>query len=224
MEFRSDAVGILYAEEFGEVRAHRRQSPAHPASKAQAPPLTQADIDAACIRAIASAQLAWAQADEARRTAALETMAAGMAELRADAKRHAETVAEALAGTALAAIAAMLPGLAARHGEAEVRTLAASLLPQLACTEPVVVRVHPSLIAPLEAEIAGMDETLAEKIELRAANLPPGDARFDWPDGSLTRDAAAIHRAIAAGFAQLGLLPPKLEQSDITLKEPEYAQ
>ena len=166
MEYRSEAVGILYAEEFGLAPPPVSATP--PPVVPTRPELTRADLDAACDAAVAAARVAWAQGDAARRAAALEALAAGLEEIRAEAGRHAESVAESLAGAALGAVAALLPHLASSHGAGEVR---------------------------------------AARVEVRPANLPPGDARLDWPDGSVTRDAGSIQAAITEGFAQLGLLP-----------------
>lgn len=220
MEYRSEAIGILYAEEFG-IDTHTTapstapsRTPPRPPSRPSAPPppppppvLTRADMAAACDNAVAAARLAWAQADDARRTAALEALAAGLTEMRAEAHAYAETVAEALAGAALAAVAALLPQLAATHGLDELRALQASLLPALARAAPVVIRVHPTLIDPLQADIDAMPDDVSSHVELRPANLPPGDARMDWPDGCMTRNAASIQAAIIDGFSQMGMLP-----------------
>lgn len=224
MEYRSEAVGILYAEEFGLEPPAARAPP--PPPEAPAPRgLTRADLDAACDAAVAAARAAWVQGDAARRAAALEALAAGLEEIRAEAGRHAESVAESLAGAALGAVAALLPHLASLHGAGEVRALAARLLPALARAVPVVVRVHASLVDGLRGDVDMLGEDVAARVEVRPANLPPGDARLDWPDGSVTRDAGSIQAAITEGFAQLGLLPAgSPSQAASRQKEFEHAR
>ena len=207
-EFCSPGVlGILYAEDFGE-------DPPPPAPGPEAwtepapPPITEADIAAARERAVAAAEAVWADGVEERRTQALEALAAGLAEARQEAQHQAEAVADGLVRTALAMLAGVLPELSRGHGDAEVAALLRHVLPVLAPATPVVVRVHGGLVAALRDELDRMGEDVAGAVEVRAANLPPGDTRLSWEGGSLHRDSAALCAAVTDGLAQLGLLPP----------------
>jgi hypothetical protein len=203
--FRSaGAAGILYAEDFGQ-----EQRPMPPPSAPDAPPrLTQADIDAACIQAVAAAERAWAASTAERSAETLGAMRAAIAGLHQHVAEHAETVADGIARTALSAVAGALPHLCRTHGDAEAQAMLQHVLPLLARRAQVVVRVHSSLIEAVQADIGAFDETLASQISLRAADLAPGDVRLHWEDGGMARDGAAICAAIQDGLMRLGLLDP----------------
>ena len=202
----SPPAGILYAEDFGSP------APA-PRTPKSSPPLTRDDVDNACIRAVQSAQNAWADHAAERRTASLEAVAAGLAEARRAAETQAESVAEGIAQVALGMVSSVLPHLCRNHGDAEVRALMRQILPLLAPSTPVVVRVHAGLIEALQADLATMPDELAANLELRPANLAAGDARLSWADGHMVRDTAAICAAVQQGLAQLGLDTPPVEHA-----------
>ena len=204
-------LGILYAEDFGNER-QKATPAAKPAPQPSPPPITQADIDTACIRAVQAAEHAWSTGAEERRAGALSALAAGLTEARQEAARHAETVADNIAQTALSLLAGALPHFCRNHGDEEVRALMARLIPFLAPSTQLVVRVHPALIETLAADIAALDDGLTAQIELRSANLPPGDVRLSWEDGRLTRDSSAICTALQDGLAALGLINPDLTE------------
>lgn len=215
---RAGTLGILYAEDFGI------EAPAPPpaAPEPKPPALTQADIDAACLRAVAVAKAAWQGHAEERRATAWAKVTEDLAACRHEAHHHAETVADGVARTALGMIAGALPHLCRAHGDHEVRALMGRLTPLLAARTRLVVRVHPGLVPALQADIDTLDETTAANIELRPANLPPGDVRLSWEDGSLVRDCAAIRTAMQDGLAQLGLidLPPPDPKPEALLPSP----
>lgn len=203
-------LGILYAEDFGADNFGAPPPPPEPEYVPEpAPPaLTEADVDAACHDAVAAAEAAWAAGAVARRTAALESLAAGLVDARRDAEAQAEAVADGLARTALSMVAGLLPHLCRAHGDAEVSALLHQLLPALAPHTRVVVRVHAGLLDALRDELDRMGDGVADQVELRPANLPPGDARLSWDGGSLHRDTAALCAAMTDSLLQLGLLLP----------------
>ena len=197
-------LGILYAEDFGIVAPPRAPEPSVP----EAPALTQADLDAACARAVAAAEAVWSGRSEQRRAEALQKVVESLAASRAQLGEHAEAAADGVARAALGMLAGALPDLCRAHGDQEVRALMRKLAPLLAARTRLVIRVHPGLLPGLQADIANLDDTVAGNIELRPANLPPGDVRLSWEDGSLVRDSAAIRAAMEESLAQLGLLEP----------------
>lgn len=207
--FRSSrALGILYAEDFGaEIQDEPTLSEAPPAPPPP-PELTQADLDAACIQAVQAAQASWSNGAEQRRAELLATIAASLAASHASAAEHAEAVADGVARAALGMVAGALPHLCRAHGDQEVRVLMQRLAPVLAPRARLVVRVHAGLIDTLRNDLETLDDTLIANIELRPANLQPGDVRLSWEDGSLVRDTAAIRGAMEESLAQLGLLDP----------------
>ena len=210
-EYRtSAALGILYAEDFDlEIEPDPSPEPAPGLAEPEpaAPPaLTRADLDAACIQAVEAARAAWAESAGERRAAALESLAAGLANARRDASEAAEAATDGIARTALGMVASLLPELCAAHGDKEVRALVGKLLPSVARTGPVVIRANPELVGLLRADLDALNDGLLDTVELRPANLPAGDVRLSWDEGSLARDTAAIRKAIEAGLSQLGLL------------------
>ena len=213
---RGSGAGILYAEDFGEPQASSplaamRPMPAPPPAPHAAPPapaLCQADIDAACVRAVQAAERAWTEGAAERRTIALETIGALLSEAAGAAAQQTEALAEGVARTVLGLVSAVLPDLCRSHGDAEVRALLLRLLPVVGQAGGVIVRVHAGMIETLASDLAGLDDTLLETIQLRAANLPPGDVRLSWEAGGLVRDTACIRDAVQDCLLQLGLLDP----------------
>ena len=204
-------LGILYAEDFGiEAPATLPEAP-------EPPPLalTQSDLDAACIRAVAAAEAAWQDHAEQRRAEALGKVAESLAAVRHEASSQAEAVADGVARAALGMIAGALPHLCRTHGDQEVRALMRTLAPVLAARTRLVVRIHPGLLAGLQDDILTLGDIIAANIELRPANLPPGDVRLSWEDGSLVRDCAAIRTAMEDSLAQLGLIDPPASRTSI---------
>lgn len=205
-EFHSHGIlGILYPEDFGIEVEPPPPEPEPPPP----PPLTDADVDAACREAVAAAEAAWADSATARRTTALETLAAGLATARRDADAQAEALAEGLARTTLSMVAGALPHLCRTHGDAEVTALLHALLPALAARTRVVVRVHAGLAALLEDDLARLGDGIEDQVDLRPVNLAPGDVRLSWEGGTLHRDAATLCAAMTDALAGLGLFVPE---------------
>ena len=201
------ALGILYAEDFG-LEPDRAPVSEPPIGSRTVPGLEQADVDAACAKAVRLAEAAWAETTEARRAHALETLVSQFGEARQASERQAEAVADGIAQAALGIVAAMLPSLCGTFGDGETRALLGRLLPVLARSKQVVVRVHAGLLATLRCELEALEDGTADRVELRPANLPPGDVRLSWEDGGLSRDGAAIRAAIESGLTELGLFKP----------------
>ena len=171
---RPGAFGILYAEDFG-VDPEAPRAAAAVTAPPPRPVLTQADVDAACIQAVAAAQVAWEREAACMQAEALRSIGTGLGAVRAEAEARAAELGEALARTVLAQLHAMLPALCQAHGDREVRALTRHLVRLLASEARVVVRVHAGLVDALQealgAEAAQVSDTLA--VEVRPANLPP---------------------------------------------------
>ncbi|TCZ63283.1 hypothetical protein [Roseicella aquatilis] len=129
----------------------------------------------------------------AREAAALERIAAAMAEGAAQARAAAGEAAEVLARTLLAALDAALPEAAARLAPDVAARLAAELRPLLEDGFAVTLRVAPGATAAAAARIGDPRLTIAED-----AALPPGDARAAWRGGGALVSLAARRQAVAA--------------------------
>ncbi len=212
---RPDAFGILYAEDFGvSLEVPPRAPPPPPPVRT----LMQADVDAACIQAVAAAQLAWEREAAAEAGAALSSIGAGLQAMRAEAEAGAAEMAETLARTVLAQLQAMLPALCQTHGDREVQAMTRHLVRLLAREARVVVRVHAGLVDALQSALATEAEAVSDTltIEVRPANLPAGDVRVSWQDGGLRHDTAAVRATLAEHLAQLGLGPLETDQQQTT--------
>jgi len=216
------ANGILYAEDFGlDLQVRRAPAASRPPAPPPAPPaLTQADVDEACVLAVQAAQAAWTASAQERRAEALAILAARLDEVRQDAAQLAEAAADELARTVLSLVAGALPAYCRAHGDAEVRALVGRLAPLFGRAGRLVVRVHPGLAESLSQDLAAMDDEVAANVELRSANLAPGDLRLAWEDGALVRDTAAICAALRDGLAQFGLYEPiDIQTGSLTLAQ-----
>jgi flagellar biosynthesis/type III secretory pathway protein FliH len=196
--------GILYAEDFDD--AAPVTSP--PDIVVEPRPLTQADVDAAALAAVARARTAWQGEIEQQRQQALAAIAELLAAQREHAARDAATLAEATVTTLLAMLSSALPHFCREHGAAEARALFSQLLPNLRSEPRVTVRVHPGLAPILEQDLDELDLELAGTVTITPAQLEPGDLRVAWENGSLKRDTGAILAAMQDALAQFGLTAP----------------
>ena len=89
-----------------------------------------------------------------------------------------------------------------------MRLLLAHLLPTLQQEPRVTVRCSPAVAEAVRADLLLLDGELADRVAVVPSGLAPGDVRVAWTDGSLVRDGAAIHAAMVAALAELGLVDP----------------
>ena len=202
-----DRAGILYAEDFDGPASAPQPEP-----EAPDPTFSSGEMDMArriaAEDAVARARAEWEGSDAHARTLALCAIAADLAAAQDEGRRLAEAVADGTVRAILGLVAGLLPAYCARHGDAEVRHLLAHVLPALQREPRIAVRVGPAVADAVRLDLLSLDEDLAACIAVTTANLPPGDARVAWADGSLVRDGTAIHAAMVAGLAELGLVDP----------------
>ena len=197
--------GILYAEDFDDP-ADLAGDPAEQAPAPEPPPpLTQADIDAACHEAVRVARLEWLASKEQASLDAVSVLSSTLESLRDAADRSTLAAAEGTVTTILSMVGGLLPHFCAEHGPAEVRALLARLLPTIRSRERVAVRVHPDLVDPVQRDLAGLDPRSAAMIDVTAAPLEPGDVKVSWESGSLVRDNQQLAQAIEDALNELGL-------------------
>jgi flagellar assembly protein FliH len=211
-----NAIGMLFVEDFDDqsgITVFDDPDPlASPDPHAVAPEIPKA-IDVDLLRAeafAAGADAAREQADAQRAAAAarlFETLAGQLAETADFARAHAETIADAVAGVALGAVAALLPAACAKHGQAEAAALAEAILPGLVHAPHVVIRLHPDTAEVLAPVIARLDpEMRGRVVVIPTETFKAADLRISWQDGQASSDLEAVARDIGATFARFGLI------------------
>jgi flagellar assembly protein FliH len=204
---RSRTAGVLYAEDFDEPVPL-------PEPEAPPPPMFDlAQLEAAQLAAhaegLAAGQALARQSQQQATVAALDAIAASLADARAVVEQAAERDAEALAGLLLACLRRVLPDLCRLHGVGEARAVARAVLPGLLHEPQITVRADAATAAAVAAEIAAHEPDLAARVRTQPmAQMAPGDVRIGWADGSAQRDVAALWRAIAAALEPVGLRLP----------------
>ena len=203
-----DRAGILYAEDFDSP------APLPEPPELEMPEATFSSGEMEMARrvaaedAVARARAEWEGSDAHARILALCAVAADLAAAQDEGRRLAEAAADGTVRAILGLAAGLLPAYCARHSDAEVRGLMAHLLPALQREQRITVRVGPAVADAVRMDLLSLDDDLAARVTVVAADLPPGDARVAWADGSLVRDGAAIHAAMVAALAELGLVDP----------------
>ncbi len=216
-ERRRTLLGVLYAEDFdtdGPFAAPPKpeEPPAPPPEpEIVEPTYSAAEMDAARDEGRAAGRAETEHGLAATRTHMLGLIATGLGDARASAAQVAEAVAAEVARTLLTALAACLPALCARHGAAELQALVRAVLPALVDEPKITIRVNPSMVDVMAAEIAAMDSEIAQRIVLLpTGQLEPGDGRVSWQEGSAVRDAARARAAVEDALAALGLLDKEM--------------
>jgi hypothetical protein len=211
-ERQTALLGALYAEDFDAPKITPTPVPEPPLEpEIKTPVFTVSDMESAHAAGRAAARIEYANNLETMRVKALGQIASGIAESQAANTAAAEEAADAVARAMLSAFAACLPALCAQHGETELRAFVHALLPGLAEEKRITMRVNPAMIAGLTEEIASLEPGIAECVVLMPTNqLPAGDARVAWRDGSAVRDAGQARVRIEEALAALGLLEPSL--------------
>jgi len=207
-----DRAGILYAEDFDSPA---QPPPPEPEPEPEPVELTFSSGEMEMARqiaaeaAVARARADWEQSGAHARILALSAIAAGLTAAQEEGRTLAEAAADGTVRVILTMAAGLLPAYCAGHGEAEVRRLLAQLMPSLQREPRITVRLSPAIADRVRADLLG-DDDLAARVSVTAApGLAPGDARVAWADGSLVRDEAAIHAAMVAALAELGLVDPE---------------
>ena len=204
-----DRAGILYAEDFDSPAPAPAPEP-EPEPEPVEPIFSSGEMEMArqlaSEAAVARARAEWEASDAHARTLALGAIAAGVTAAQSESRALAEAAADGTVRVILTIAAGLLPAYCAGHGEAEVRRLLAHLLPSLQREPRITVRVSPAIADRLRADLLGDDDLAARVAVTAAPGLTPGDARVAWANGSLVRDEAAIHAAVVAALAELGLV------------------
>jgi flagellar assembly protein FliH len=165
-----------------------------------------ADAEARGFRAGVSSAEAQARAEAERRSAvALEKIGLAIEQLTANlAALERKLEAEAIE-VAFAVARKLAPALIATEPVGEIAALAAGCLRELRSAPHVAVRVHESLHAQAQAELAQIAATLGFEGRLLVIGeneIAPGDCRIEWADGGIVRERAATEAAIGEAVAR----------------------
>ena len=206
---RQSLLGVLYAEDFDDDGTAPHAAEDTPAAEPEViePTFTVTELEAARAEGRAAGRAEAERGLAASRTHMLGLLATGVADGRAGAADAAIRAADSVAKCMLGVLLACLPAMCERHGVAELRALSRAVLPGLVDEPKIVVRVHPHMLPPMQAEVAALDFELAERIQLLPTEaVAPGDLRISWADGSVTRDTGKARTIIEDALAGLGLL------------------
>jgi flagellar assembly protein FliH len=142
---------------------------------------------------------------ERRMAAALEAIAASLAEASAALKAiEARLECEAVE-VAVAVARKLAPALVAGEPFAEISALASSCFRELIAAPHIAVRVNDELYAAIREKLdaiargRGFEGRL---VVLAEAEVAPGDCRIEWADGGINRDSAAADAAIGEAVAR----------------------
>lgn len=174
-----------------------------------APVYSLAEVDVVrqdCLKAGREAGLAEAAlARETAEAAALERLAAGIADARSEAATVADQAAAALVQAMLSALGAVMPDLVRRSALEEAGAMLAQVLPGLSREPAVVVAVRPELQDGVAALVARLGREEANRVRVQGdGTLADGDVRVRWSAGEARRQPAAIWQAV------MGMLQPAL--------------
>lgn len=88
-----------------------------------------------------------------------------------------------------------------RNAAVTVERVIGEVLDQVSAQTVVSIRVAPSLAGPLAERLAGTVPANGVQTTVAGdAAVPPGDARIEWSDGSLSLDAAQRRLAVVAAL------------------------
>lgn len=140
-----------------------------------------------------------------RVAAALERIAAGIAQANTG-LNAIETRLECEAVEVAVAVARKLsPALIAREPFAEIAALAQDCFRQLVASPHIAVRVHDTLYANARENLDGIMRARGLEgrlVVLGEPQIAPGDCRVEWADGGIERDSAKIDTAIGEAVSR----------------------
>ena len=208
---RPSLLGVLYAEDFDDEDPAPAVAEHPPEPEVIDPVFSVAELDAARAEGRAAGRAEAERSLLASRTHMLGLLAAGVAEARSAATEVATQVADGVVRCMLGALVACLPATCKRHGAAELSALTQIILPALRDEPRIAIRVHPHMLAAMQAEVAALDVEIAERVVLMPTDaVAPGDARISWANGSAVRDTERARLAVADALAELGLLEQEM--------------
>lgn len=139
------------------------------------------------------------EADAARLSAAIETLGAQLAVALADADARALVVESEATALALAFAKKLAGAAVSRFPLAEIEAAAAACFAEIRQAPHLVARVAPDFVEGVRASLASAAQErgfAGRLIVLGDPDVAEGDARLEWADGGVIRDAEAVARAL----------------------------
>ncbi|MDR4305773.1 hypothetical protein IHQ68_03930 [Chelatococcus sambhunathii] len=139
------------------------------------------------------------EADAARLTAAIESLGGRLAVAIADADGRVAEIERDAAALALAFARKLAGAAVARFPLAEIEAAANACFGELKSAPHLVARVAPDFVEAVRvslSEAAHQRGFAGRLIVLGDPEVAEGDARLEWADGGVIRDAGAVERAI----------------------------
>jgi flagellar biosynthesis/type III secretory pathway protein FliH len=131
-----------------------------------------------------------------------DALAAGQAERHAASRRMADE----LAHTLLAMLAAALPATSQALAGSETAALLQAILPPLNREPELHIEVHPSLLETITAALLPFRQTHRGALHLTGREtLAPADVIVRWAEGEATRDTRTLWANIRAALALFAL-------------------
>jgi flagellar assembly protein FliH len=195
---------FLFDVDFGVPKAQPTQGP-------NTIPL--ADHEAAIAEAEASSyrrgeadgRRAAREADAARLTAAVETLGGRLAVALAEAEARDARIERDAVAVALAFAKKLSGAAVARFPLAEIEAAAEACFVEIRSAPHFVARVAPDFVEGVRALLsaAAQERGFAGRlVVLGDPEVTEGDARLEWADGGVVRDAGAVSAAIERAIAQ----------------------
>lgn len=145
------------------------------------------------------------EADAARLIAAIEALGARLAATLAEADARAAEVEAGAVALALAFARKLSGAAVARFPMAEIEAAAEACFAELRQAPHLVARVAPDFVEGVRGALtdAAHERGFAGRlVVLGDPEVAEGDARLEWADGGVVRDAEAVARALDRAVAQ----------------------
>lgn len=162
-------------------------------------------------RGEAEGRRAMRESDAVRMTSAIESLGTQLAATVADADARAAAAERDAIELALAFAQRLAGAAVAKTPLAEIAAAAEACFAELRSAPHVAVRVAPDYVEAVKAELTAIAQIrgfAGRLIVLGDPDVAEGDARLEWADGGVSRDAGAVARAldavIASHFAEGG--------------------
>lgn len=152
-------------------------------------------------RGEAEGRRAMRESDAVRMTSAIETLGAQLAATLNEADVRAAAAERDTVALALAFARRLSGAAVAKTPLAEIVAAAEACFAELRSAPHVAVRVAPDFVEAVKAELTAIAQVrgfAGRLIVLGDPEVAEGDARLEWADGGVCRDAEAVARALDA--------------------------